>query len=268
MQSRTRRSRKAQLIGVLAAEFDEAFARPVIEGIKTVAEQYNYDVQIIAEEAYAEADFSGIVAIADAGSEKLLWQIHEDNVPLSLVSNRVPGLPVPSVMPNNWLGMTLLVEHIVSTCQRRNPVYVGGLATHADAIERERAFRTELLRYGLSMPVTHCLAGNFNETIAADAVRDFIKTGLPFDALIAADHLMGRGALAALRESKIAVPRQVSVAAFADDVAAEAVGLTTVAGKIIELGRCAARQVFKQIQGMHIRGVTTLGVQLIVRETT
>src|SRR5688572_12093726 len=102
MQSRSRRPRKAQLIGVLAAEFDEAFARPVIEGIKTVADQYNYDVRIIAEQEYSEQEFSGIVAIADAGSEKLLWRIHEDDVPLSLVSNRVPDLPVPSVMPNNW----------------------------------------------------------------------------------------------------------------------------------------------------------------------
>src|SRR5262249_33971449 len=132
----------------------------------------------------------------------------------------------------------------------------------------EEAFRTELLRYSLVTRDSYYLQGDFLPEVAARVVTEFVKSGVPFDALICADHIMGLSALNVLQIMGIAVPDQVAVAAFDDSPEAAAAGLPTVAAELAELGRCAARLIVAQANGIPIRGVTTLGLQLNIRRST
>jgi LacI family transcriptional regulator len=161
--------------------------------------------------------------------------------------------------------MTRLVRHLIADRSRRQFVYVRGQPEQQDSIERERAFDDELMRWNL--PDAYRLRGDFDSDIASASLAALLATGAEFDALVAADYLMAVAALDVLRLAGRRVPEDVSVAGFGDGEAAQAAGLTTVAANVVEQARRAARQLIGQIHGLHIRGLTVLSTELVLRAT-
>jgi DNA-binding LacI/PurR family transcriptional regulator len=206
--------------------------------------------------------------IADAAPVDLLQAMVAAGKPVSLVSHRVPSLPIPTVSADNMQGVGELVQHVVEGCQRQQLVFIRGLSGQWDADGRENAFRQEIMRYNLHVPPAHMLRGDFSASMAAHSLQTLIANGARFDAVIAADYLMAIAAVETLRGAGYRVPDDVSVVGFGDAREAEAAGLTTVAADVVEQGRRAARQLLSQINGLRIRGMTVLSVRLIVRDTS
>jgi DNA-binding LacI/PurR family transcriptional regulator len=261
-------------IGIITNDQTRVFQRTVIAGVRDEAETRGYTVVV---DSYAEdpdhpapitLDYratAGVIVIANAAPPDLLRTIFESGIPLSLVSHRDPDLPIPAVIADNTQGIAELVRHVVEDCQRRELVYIGGLPGQLDGDERAAAFAREVLRYNLT--VTHSLRGDFDPDIAAGSLRDLIASGATFDAVIAADYLMGIAAVDTLRAAGLRVPEDVCVVGFGDAPEAEATGLTTVAANVAEQGRRAARQLITQSEGYRMSGTTVLAVQLVIRET-
>ena len=264
----------ARQIGILTNDPTPVFQRNVIAGVREVADARDYEIVIETDFRNAEAanrfpfdpfHVQGVLVIANAASNRFLQEMHNTGVPITLVSHQVPGSSIPAVFSNNAQGIAALVTHLVKRCGRRRLVYVGGIADQIDAIQREMAFADEVMRHNLKE--THFLEGAFSAQVAVESLRRWRESGTPFDAVLAADYLMAIAIVEDLRASRIAVPEQVAVVGFGNGTEAEDIGLTTVSADITELGQHAARQLIRQIEGLRIRGTTTLSVELVVRET-
>jgi DNA-binding LacI/PurR family transcriptional regulator len=264
------------VLGVITNNQHQVFQQNVIAGTHEIAAQHGYAVQVVSyaeDPAHPEPitlDYramAGVLVIADACPIDLLREMYEAGTPLSLVSHQVPELLVPSVITDNIQGIAELVKHLVERCCRRKLVYIRGIPTQRDSMERETAFFRELMRYNIALPDAHFLRGDFSAPVAAQSVQRLIDSGADFDAIIAADYVMGIAAVDTLRKNDLHVPGDVSVVGFGDAPEAEAAELTTVAADVVEQGRRAARQLISQYQGMRITGVTVLSVRLMVRET-
>jgi DNA-binding LacI/PurR family transcriptional regulator len=267
---------KQPTLGIITNNQYGVFQRDIIAGVHEIAALSNYQVLVdsLAEDylhprpvSLAWQQLAGILVITNAAPDELLRQIYQSGKPISLVSHQVPGIPIPAVTSNNNQGMAELVKHLVKTCQRRKFVYIRGEMNQDDGIQRERVFRHELMRYNLGADDMIFARGDFDPEIAAASIRELLERQVEFDAILAADYQMAIEAMELLRIAGIKVPEQVSVVGFGDAPAAQAAKLTTVSADIIELGRRAARQLIGQVNGLRIQGVTTLSVQLIIRET-
>jgi DNA-binding LacI/PurR family transcriptional regulator len=264
------------ILGIITNDQHQVFQRDVIAGAREIAARHGYTVQI---DSYAEdpdhphpitldyAAMAGVLVIADAAPLSLLREMHESGTPLSLVSHSVAELPIPAVMADNVQGIAELVRHVVERCHRRKLVYIRGVPTQRDSREREAVFFREMMRYNITVPDDHFLQGDFSAPVAAQSVQRLIASGADFDAIIAADYVMGISAVEVLTQHGLRVPGDVSVVGFGDAPEAEAAGLTTVAADIVEQGRRTARQLIGQQQGTRITGVTVLSVRLVIRET-
>jgi DNA-binding LacI/PurR family transcriptional regulator len=263
-------------IGIITNNQHSVFQRLNITGIREAASAQGYDVIV---DSYAEnsasvgqitldpASVNGILVIANAAPTEYLKMVYQMGVPVSLISHYEPELPVPVVLSNNSQGMAELVRHIVTRCGRRNLVFVRGIAEQIDAMQREQAFRNELMRYDLDIPEHYFLRGEFVPQTAVASMRALMRHLDPFDAVIATDYLMAMAIVDMLRAEGIRVPEDVCAAGFGDDVEAEKAGLTTVGVDIRQLARHAFNQLISQIEGLRIRGVTRLSVELVIRET-
>lgn len=251
------------------------FQRSVIGGARDVAEKRGFEVAVrelptppadpaVVRELAAGAH--GALVLANVVDEASLAALQELGIALTLVSRRAPALGAPAVLHDNRQGMSQLVGYVVAAGRRR-PLFVRGHPEQLDGRERERHYRDELMRHELPVAEEYFLDGAFEPELAAAAVRRFLATGLPFDALVASDYLMALAALDELRASGHRVPAEVSVAAFGDGPEAEAAGLTTVAADVVELGRRAARQLLAQAEGGAIVGHTLLSTRLVNRAT-
>jgi DNA-binding LacI/PurR family transcriptional regulator len=248
------------------------FQSLVIRGFREVAEQQGFPIRVVdtlhnpTSQALSD-DSGGFLIIANAVPDKQLIHLYARGVPLSLISHQLLPYPIPSVMFNNNQGIGLLVKHLVENCGRRQIVYMGGIPQQFDASQREMAFRREMLRYSLYVPEHYLLRGDFSPDTAIRAMAAFVAAGHTFDAVLAADYVMAEAVAATLRGMGIRVPSDVSVVGFGDAADAERAGITTVAADVSELGRRAARQLISQIDGLKIRGVTTISVEMMIRES-
>jgi DNA-binding LacI/PurR family transcriptional regulator len=260
-------------LGVVTNAPDEVFQRDVIRGAQLVAGQYGYelDVIVVPNRQAASSAFqrlSGLLVISNVLPNTVLHELHFAGLPMSLVSHTIQDLPVPAVSPNNAQGIAILAEHLVEDCNRRQLVFIQGDLEQTDGIQRDAAFRQEVMRYNLHVPPEAFLRGDFIPGIAAESVKHLLDTHLPFDGILAADYLMGLAAVEVLRKAGFRVPEDVSVAGFGDGPEADAAGLTTVAADVVELGARATRQLIGQAQGLRIRGLTLLSATLMQRETS
>lgn len=262
-----------QQIGIITNDQTGVFQRLIIQGFTDIAGPAGFPLavrdvthanaaQILADEAVG-----GALVIANAVPDGVLVELYRQGRPLSLVSHQVQQEPIPGVMFNSAQGIRLLFEHLLLNCRRTRLVYVGGIPQQSDAALREAAFRQELLRHNLTLPEAHFLCGDFSAAAAADALRAFLRAGHTCDGIIAADYMMAIAVVRALRDQGISVPQQVSVVGFGDAPAAQQAGMTTVAADVRELGQRAAHQLVSQMQGLTIRGITSLSVELVIRQT-
>jgi LacI family transcriptional regulator len=258
-------------VGVIANNQTEIFQRLLIAGVREIAEERGHTLKIHAvNEAGAPekpTDVDGLLVIANPVPDDFLEEVYQQGLPISLISHEVPGLPIPTLMFNHAQGIELLTRHLVVGCGRRQLVFVRGISEQRDAQQREAAFRREIMRYQLDVPEHLFIRGDFDPDIAADSMKKFLASQEPFDGVLAADYVMAAAAVQVLQEYGIQVPRDVSVVGFGDAPEAMVAGITTVAADVQELGRRAARQLLSQMNGLRIRGITTLSVALVVRNT-
>ncbi len=258
-------------LGVLTNNANHVFQRSVINGVREIARQAQLNVLVNALED-APLDWQAmdaIVIIANVCSDSQIEMMHAAGKPVTLVSHHIPHLPIPSLAANNDEGVRQLVRHLVMDCGRRDIVVIRGDMTQIDAVERETALRREMMRCGLVLREELFIRGDFEPNIARESLTALLELRpVDYDAIIAADYLMGVAAMEVLAFAQVDVPRRLSVVGFGDGTEAQAAGLTTVAADVIELGRRAARQIVGQLKGLQIVGQTLFSTQLIVRKSS
>lgn len=255
-----------QTIGVITNDETGVFQQAIIKGawITADTEPCELDVYSGTTVQAAPSAADGWLVIANAATPEWLATAQEAGKPITLVSHALPGLP--AVVFDNRQGMLELVKHVAVQCGRRKLVLVRGAAGQYDTEQRAAAFADALMRYSVSGVST--INGEFAPEKAAAALEAFLEAGHDFDAVIASDYMMALAVIDTLKRKKRRVPQDVSVVGFGDGPEARRGKLTTVAADVEELGRRAAKQLVHQMNGAKVKGVTTLSVKLIERNTS
>jgi LacI family transcriptional regulator len=171
-----------------------------------------------------------------------------ERLPVVLLNCKADCRTYESISIDNYTGAYAAARHLVELGHRRIGV-IGGPERNHDARERLRGVEAALQDAGLSLPAELLVAGDFSEAsghAAALALLAEQPTGL-----FAANDSMAIGALSALQERGITVPRDMSVAGFDDIPIARFMSppLTTVRVSIPELGERATRRLFEVLRG-------------------
>ncbi|WP_036960184.1 LacI family DNA-binding transcriptional regulator [Promicromonospora kroppenstedtii] len=288
--ARSLSARRSFTVGLLSTDSAGRFSLPVVLG---------------AENALVGGELSALLATARHDP------VREQHHVRALVARRVDGIivtgrtteprepikvPMPvvyafapssdpddaSVVPDDALGMRLLVEHLVGLGRRRI-AYVGGRAEQAASLVRYVTLAAELAARDLAV-VGEPLYGDWSEQWGRRAVEQILAGGLgsgsgsgsekrdlPVDAIVFASDQLARGGCDRLRERGLRVPDDVAVTGYDDwDVMslASRPPLTTVDMQLERLGQRAAELLIAAIEGDPARGVERLAPRLVVRAST
>jgi LacI family transcriptional regulator len=153
-----------------------------------------------------------------------------------------------SIVPDETIGIADAVDHLVNIGRRRFAVIAGASGNPVTG-PRLAAFRAALEAHGLSLDPRLVAEGDFTAPTAQSATRDLLGRGIPFDALFASSDAMAVGAMRALKQAGLTVPRAVSVVGFDDFSAAEFTEprLTTVHNPLYEMSARAATRLLEAI---------------------
>ncbi|MGP3689887.1 LacI family DNA-binding transcriptional regulator [Streptomyces sp. IBSNAI002] len=191
--------------------------------------------------------------------------------PLPLPAEAPAGLPVATVTFDDHGGAFRLAGHLLALGHRRIASVAGppGLSTTR---ERLAGHRDALLRHDPRLAEACAdltVHAAFTRSAGYDATRELLRRGAPFTAVTAANDTVATGVAAALRESGLRIPEDVSVAGF-DDLpfcVDTAPALTTVRVPLREAGALAAHLVTGR-RPLPPGGITTLPTELMVRAST
>ncbi|MFI6549321.1 LacI family DNA-binding transcriptional regulator [Streptomyces prunicolor] len=178
------------------------------------------------------------------------------------------GIPATVVEYDNRGGAYQAVTHLLTAGHRR-VLFLSGEAGLSSAEQRRHGCRDALRAHAVPYDAHLDVPGPYTRTSGYRRTQEALRVGLDFTAVFAGTDAVAVGALAALREAGLRVPRDVSLVGF-DDIpfAADlAPSLTTVRVPYEELGRTAARLALDREEDLAEDSHVILSTQLVIRDS-
>ncbi len=268
--------RRAHTIGILLPDVHGEFFSELLRGIDIAARAAGYHIlisgwhsdldEMLAMINALRGRVDGLLLMAPDVPAKTLRQEIQPRIPVVLLNSDAHA-QVDSVRVDNSGGARAVMEHLTGLGHRRI-AFIDGPPENIDARERRRGYRRGLPP-GVA-PVE--VEGDFTEDGGYDAIGELLELEERPTAIFAANDATAIGAISALADRGIAVPREVSVVGFDDVMIARYANptLTTVHVDTGELGRRAVSLLFDSIQadGEAGRRAERLGTSLVIRNSS
>ena len=178
------------------------------------------------------------------------------------------GQPGVSVGCDNAQGGYEVTRHLLGT-GRRKIAFLGTASTHyPEFFDRYRGYERALLEAQAPASAALQVDAITTEESGFQATTELRARGVEFDAIVAASDLIAIGALRALQDAGVEVPRQVAVTGF-DDIPAASVThppLTTVMQDTRRAGELLVETVLRQIAGDPAAN-SVIPTKLVVRKS-
>jgi LacI family transcriptional regulator len=178
------------------------------------------------------------------------------------------GLPADTVVPDNRNGAAELARALVGQGHRRFAILAGPTDLRT-ARERLDGFHGALAGAGISLAPHDVVHGAFTRDGGYESTRRLLAAGTDATCLFAVNDVMATGAMAALRDAGLRVPRDLSVAGFDDIPTLRDLtpALSTVRLPLEWMGEEAARLALREEAAEAPRVVAVAG-EVVLREST
>ncbi len=274
------RRNKTAIMGMIIPDITNPFFPAVVRGAEDVAYQNSYQLMLCnadndpaKERAYLHElrsyQMAGLILIPSVNSQMDPRKDLPRNCPVVCLDRRPPGWEGDSVTVDNTSGARAGTEHLLAMGHRRVSAITGNLRL-ANARERLEGFRVALKKAGVTLDPEYVQEGRFDRLSGYEKTRTLLQLRPRPTAIFASNDLIALGVLAALRESGLKSPDDISVLGFDDLEFAEFISpaLTTIAQPGYQMGAKGANILVKRIQGStHPTERVVLATELKIRQS-
>ncbi len=279
------RKKSAGLVGLIVPELENPIFPAFAQVIETALAQHDYTPVLctqtpggVHEDDYTamliERGVSGIVFVSGlhadtTASADRYTALRERGLPIVLVNGYAEGIDAPFVSNDDVASMDLAVGHLASLGHTRIGLALGP-ARFVPVARKVTGF-TSAVRNRLGTEVVDDLIeySLFSVEGGAAAALRLLDRGCT--AIICGSDLMALGAIRAVRERGLEVPRDISVVGYDDSmlIAFTDPPLTTVRQAVQAMGSAAVRALLDEIDGTPApRAEYVFRPELVVRGST
>jgi len=269
--------KRTDTLGVIFPSIDNGFFAEVLKGIYSYAAKQDYhlvtgfshgvsDEQKLVERFLLEGRVDTLILMDLELPDAFIKSLSNETTPIVLLDKPSNMKHLMSVSMDNQQGMREIIRYLTQKRGFKNAAVITGPAFSYDGIERITGCQAAAAEFGLELDPKWTKEGTFVEDRGYEIMSDWLKNGdkLP-DVIIAHNDAMAFGALTALREKGLEVPRDVALVGFDDAPGARQVGLTTIQVPMREMGEAAARVALGKITGMNVPKQQIIPTSLVVR---
>lgn len=255
------RRNRTSMIGMIVPDITNPFFPAVVRGVEDVAYQYSYRLVLCnadndpsKERAYLDELRSyrtaGLILIPSASSQMAAARDFGAGTPAVCLDRRPAGWQGDSVTVDNAGGAFAAANHLVSLGHSKIAIIAGNLQL-ANAVSRVEGFRAALREANIEIEPEYIQEGRFDRLSGYEKMRIALQLRPRPTAVFASNDLIALGALAALRESGLRCPEDVSLVGFDDLEFSEFVhpALTTVSQPGYQMGAKGATLLIRRLQG-------------------
>lgn len=279
LSARSLRTEQTNTIGIIVDDLLSPFVPPIVRGIQDYMKESDYLSLIVNSDWDPHVEQDAINTFVSRPVDGLIvveyshFAIHEalehSNKPYMFVHRLFGSSVRNSVVPDDYSGATLAVKHLASLGHKRI-AYINGPEGWHSAQRRFAGYKEELAAQGLEFDSALIQPGDWEFEGGHTAVKNLLKLDTLPTAIFAANDLMALGAIYALQDAGLNVPKDVAVVGYdnRDFTKVFRPKITTVSMPVYEMGRTAAELLLKQIaEGRQDLDEIQIKGQLFVRET-
>jgi LacI family transcriptional regulator len=277
--ARSLRQKRTYTIGVIVPEISEGYSTAVLSGIEdellkdgffyfVVSHRHRTDLLEGYPRMMLARSVEGIIAVDTPLEQEL-------PVPLVSVSGHKRRSGVINIELHHEQAAHLALEHLQSLGHTRI-AFIKGQEFSSDTNQRWQAIVDMAKTLGIAMEprlMVQLQGPEPGPGPGLEVTRELLRTGLPFTAIFAFNDVTAIGAILALREAGLKVPRDVSVLGFDDVLIASTNNppLTTIHQPLRAMGQAAATTLLGLIRNEIPKphpSVITVYPKLVVRAST
>jgi DNA-binding LacI/PurR family transcriptional regulator len=272
-------TRRTNTIGVVVTTIADPFAGEVVSGIEEFALSHEYSVILAACHADPERELravhtlqerrvDGILVMASRIGALYLPMLSEMKVPIVLINSHHSGEFIYSVRIDNVAGARLATEHLIDLGHRRI-AYIGDKFGFQSDMQRLTGYRETLEQAGLGFESDLVSHGDGTPEGGLNATLLLLSLPQPPTAIFCYNDREALGAMRAVRENGLRVPRDISIVGFDDLFLSSYIDppLTTIRQPKREMGLLAGEILLGLVGGEKPESRMTTGV-LVVRKST
>jgi LacI family transcriptional regulator len=205
------------------------------------------DCELSVVRALHQQRVDGVMLAPSAAPHRTLAYLAQNRLPCVLI-DRLADERFDQVGVENAPAMRSLIDHVASFGHRRIG-FVAGQPGFATTLERIEGYRAALAAHGLDFVPQYLVTGNATTGGATASTHALLSLPEPPTALVAGNNLATIGAVRAIRERGLIVPRDLSLVGFDDFEWADCFEprLTLIAQPCVEIGRQAAALLSERI---------------------
>ena len=273
--------KKTMSVGLVVPDLANPFFAQMTSSIQGIAYELGYSLIVCStndnvdlEEEHVRflrsKSVDGMIVIPAGLKYSHLKDVVSEELPLVLLDRCFEELKVPAVVADNYAGAFQATAHILEQGHERIAFIQGLLGTSTNT-ERLRGYKAALKKYGVPFTERFVVGEDYNEESGYQAVRAILHTNNPPTALFTTSDVVLLGALKALDERELDVPKDISLATFDDVNFASYLKcpITAVAQPKEAMGKRAVEVLIKQIEegGSWQPQPVKLSTNLVVRRS-
>ncbi|MEO0313046.1 MAG: hypothetical protein RL140_276 [Actinomycetota bacterium] len=269
-------SNRTKTIGMVITEYENLAYSNVLIGLREVFDKQDY--QILLTDLHTNPNLHGdaVDALVSMDVEAVVLFVEPANL-------NTEGLSIPAIVvgarettvkgadliySNDYQGSQIVLEHLIKL-GHKNIAHLSGLGGIAG--NRRKAYVEIMQEQGMPRMV-YGESQKTNQLGGYLATKELIASGKPFTAIYAANDYIAAGAISALAEVGKNVPGDISIVGYDNaPISREyAMKLTTVDDMGLELGRQAAEQILKHLEGNKSQKPKQIVIEpsLVIRKST
>jgi DNA-binding LacI/PurR family transcriptional regulator len=273
------KTNRTYAIGLIIDNIAGPFTPIIIRGIQEYLKQHDYFSVIISTDWDPELKSEAIHQLISRSIDGVIfvesWRDETNNTldlankPYVHVYRLFDGNSKNSVVMDDFHGACLAVEHLVSLGHRRI-AYINGPPGWVSSKERLEGYQAVLAQYGIPFDSTLVAEGTWEIQSGYLAAKKILALPEHPTAIFAANDLMALGAIYAIQEAGLNVPKDIAVVGCDDRDFSSFSNptITTICPPSFEMGQSAAKLILDRLENqVKMKGPIRLQGKLIIRES-
>jgi LacI family transcriptional regulator len=275
------RLKKTHAIGLVAPDLSNPFFAFIIKSAQGAAHQLGYSLVVCDTDENPQLEVVQVNMLWSKGIDGLVVMpvgqdshhfdpLIRNNVPIVMVDRSFDQLNASSVVIDNRAGAFEAVEHLIAKGHRRICI-IQGLPDTSTCKGRLQGYMDALHKHGIPLDESLIVGHDFRRENGYIETKFILRSRTPPSAIFTTSDLITLGALQAISEEGLEVPKDISIVGFDDIESAEffRCPITAVAQPKEHIGEIAVKLLVDHIkaQGEYEPKHIVLKPTLIVRNS-
>lgn len=253
---------RTHLLGLLVSDIANPFAAQVARGLEDEAAEHGYHVLVGSSDfdpgresqlldSFAARTVDAVALVSASGATEQMQRLLDTQIPIVFVDRRPNNdIRAPMIRTDNLTAAHDAIDYLIGL-GHRDLAMIAGPPTLPTAAQRLKGFRVACAEAGLRVREECVRQGFLGVEGGYHATREVLALTPRPTALFSFNNMLAIGALRALREAGVSVPRDLSLITFDDMDLFPFVDppITAIAQPAYQIGIEAARALISLLSG-------------------